>query len=131
MTHLNALSQQNLTTEQIFKHQEEEKNRQYNQRIMDVEHVSFTPLVIGTNGGMGSGCKTFVRNLADLISRKQNEDYGSTITLIRAKLSFEILRSTVYCFRGSRRPWRSNPARSTSDFGLHLEEADIPRLRNA
>ena len=67
MTHVNALIQQNLTTEEIFKRQEEEKKIQYNQRIMDVEHGSFTPLVIGTNGGMGSECKTFMRNLADLI----------------------------------------------------------------
>ena len=56
VTHVNALIQQNLTTEEIFKRQEEEKKIQYNQRIMDVEHGSFTPLVIGTNGGMGSEC---------------------------------------------------------------------------
>ena len=119
------VSHQTLATAQIFKRQEDEKKRQYNQRIMDVENGSVTPLIIGTNGGMGSECQTFVKNLADLLSRKQNEDYGSTLTLIRTKLSFEILRSTVLCVRGSRKLWCSNTSRLTSDFGLHLSEADI------
>ena len=37
----------------VFKEQEEEKKRKYHQRVLDVEMGSFTPLVFGTNGGMG------------------------------------------------------------------------------
>ena len=33
--------------------QENEKKRKYNQRVLDVEMGTFTPLVFGTNGGMG------------------------------------------------------------------------------
>ena len=55
VTYVNALSQKDLSTESIFRKQENEKKRQYNQRIIliDVEHGTFTPLVLGTNGGMG------------------------------------------------------------------------------
>ncbi len=95
---------------------------------MEVEHGSFTPLIIGTNGGMGTECKAFMKNLADLLSRKQQEEYGPTIALLRTKLSFEVLRSTMLCVRGSRRPWRSNVARVTSDFALDVGEAGITGL---
>ena len=30
---------------------------------IDVEHGTFTPLIIGTNGGMGEECQLFVRRL--------------------------------------------------------------------
>ena len=32
---------------------EKEKKRQYNERILQVEHGTFTPLVMSTTGGMG------------------------------------------------------------------------------
>ena len=41
----------------VFKEQEEEKKRKYQQRVLDVEMGSFTPLVFGTNGGMGNECQ--------------------------------------------------------------------------
>ena len=125
VTHVNALSHQDLTTEAIFKRQENEKKRQYNQRIIEIEHGSFTPLIIGTNGGMGRECQLFLKNLADMLARKQSEDYAPVITWLRTKLSFEVLRSTVLCLRGSRRPWRSNKPIITDDFGLHVHEAGL------
>ena len=33
---------------------------------MEVEHGSFTLLIIGPKGGMGTECQMFVRNLAEL-----------------------------------------------------------------
>ena len=38
-------------------------------RVLDVEQGSFTPLVFGTNGGMGDECRKFV----DELSRKLTE----------------------------------------------------------
>ena len=40
-------------TAMIIKEQENEKKRKYQQRVLDVEMRSFTPLVFGTYGGMG------------------------------------------------------------------------------
>ena len=34
-----------------------EKKRKYQQRVLDVEMGSFTPLVFGTNGWIGADCK--------------------------------------------------------------------------
>ena len=126
VTHVNALSHKDLSTDTVFKRQESEKKMQYNQRVIEVEHGTFTPLVIGTNGGMGSECAMFIKNLADKLAVKQSEEYSSTITWIRTKLSFEVLRSTVLCLRGSRRPWKTQP-KISDDFGLHLHDADVNR----
>jgi hypothetical protein len=56
VTHVNAESQRNKKTSEIFRRHEEAKKREYMQRVLDVEHGSFTPLVFGTNGGMGKEC---------------------------------------------------------------------------
>ena len=114
-----------MTTKTVFKNQENEKKRQYNQRIMDVEQGTFTPLIIGTNGGMGAECDMFIKNLADKLSMKQSEEYANVVTWIRTKLSFEVLRSTVLCLRGSRRPWGTPCPKISDDFGLHLHEAGV------
>ena len=57
------------TTSTIFKAQEEEKMRKYQQRVLDVEMGSFTPLVFGTNCGMGADCNCFLKRLAEKLSK--------------------------------------------------------------
>ena len=52
----------------------------------------FTPLVFGTNGGMGADCNCFLKRLAEKVSEKNEEPYDITITWIRTLLSFGILR---------------------------------------
>ena len=59
VTHVKSRSNQGKYTATIFKEQENEKKRKYNQRVMDVEMGTFTPLVFGTNGGMGLDCQNF------------------------------------------------------------------------
>ena len=72
------------------------------QRILDIENSSFTHLVFGTNGGMGEECDKFISTPANKISSKNAEKYSATITWLRTRLSFEILRSAITCVRGSR-----------------------------
>lgn len=100
---------QGKTTSTIFKEQEEEKKRKYQQRVLDVEMGSFTPLVFGTNGGMGVDCNCFLKRLAEKLSEKNEEPYHTTISWIRTLLSFEILRSVHTCVRGSRTPFHKIP----------------------
>ena len=91
----------------MFKEQEEEKKRKYQQRVLDEEMGSFTPLVFGTNGGMGNECQLFLKHLADKIAQKDTEPYHVVITWLRTQISFEFLRSVHACVRGSRTPFRS------------------------
>ena len=124
VTHVNCNSNLNLETAVIFQRHEQEKKRVYHQRVVDVENGTFTPLVLGTNGGMGKGCSAFVKHLCFALSDKQNEKYGTVVNWLRTKLSFEIVKSSLLCVRGSRRPWSSNFI-AGNDFFLRSFEAGI------
>ena len=72
VTHVNSRSNQGKHTATIFKEQENEK-RNYNQRVMDVEMGTFTPLVFDTNRGMGLDCQNFLRTLANKLSKTKTK----------------------------------------------------------
>ena len=105
VTHVNAQSNQNSSTKEIFKKHENAKKREYNERVLEVWHGSFTPLVFGTNGGMGDECPVFIKQLATKITEKSDSTYAETMTWLRTKLSFAILKSVILCVRGTRIPF--------------------------
>ena len=92
ITHINSKCNQGKATSTIFKEQEEEKKRNYQQRVLHFEMGSFTPLVFGANDGMRADCSCFLKRLDEKLSEKNEEPYHITITWIRTLLSFEILR---------------------------------------
>ena len=81
---------------------ENEKKRLYSERVLDIEHGTFTPLVFTTTGGMGKECLKYHSRLAQLIAIKKGEQYAKTISWIRTRTSFALLRSALVCLRGSR-----------------------------
>ena len=85
---MNSKFYQNKTTSEVFKEQENKKRRKYQQRVLDVEMGSFTPLVFGTNGKMGNECQRFLKHLADMIAQKDTEPYNTVIAWLRAQISF-------------------------------------------
>ena len=58
---------------------ERQKQRSYDQRVHEIEHGSFTPLVFTTSGGMGKCASVTYKRLASLLSTKQEQNYGATI----------------------------------------------------
>ena len=48
---------------------------------------TFTPLVFTTTGGMAEECKRYHKRLAELLAIKKGEDYASTVSWLRAKVS--------------------------------------------
>ena len=102
VTNLNAPSYQNKSTETVLKNAEQEKKRSYNQRVIEVEHGSFTPLVFRSNGAMGKECITFHKKLAAKIAEKREKKYHEVISDIRTKISFQFQKSMILCIRGSR-----------------------------
>ena len=91
MTHVNSKTNQGKPTAAIFKEQESEKKRKYQQRVLEVEMGSFTPLIFGTNGGMGEECtmvnkavkKMFMKHLAEKLAEKDVEGYPFVISWLR------------------------------------------------
>ena len=68
---------------------------------------------------MGEECKRYHDRLAELVAAKKGENYATTVSWIRSKVSFAILRSALLCLRGSRivrRAIRSNAREA--DFEL-------------
>lgn len=59
-------------------------------------------IIITTTGGMAEECRRYHCRLAELISTKKGETYAATISWIRTKVSFVILRGALLCLRGSR-----------------------------
>ncbi|PFX12944.1 Angiopoietin-related protein 3 [Stylophora pistillata] len=100
--HPNAESYKDQEPQQFYRIHENDKKRLYSRRVLDVEHGSFTPLVFTTTGGMGMECIRYHSRLAELIAAKKGERYSQTISWIRAKTSFALLRSALVCLRGSR-----------------------------
>ena len=109
VTNTNSQSQKHQTTERVLEKQEREKKRQYNNRIMNIEHGTFTPLVFSVTGVMGKECSVFHKHIADKIARKTEQSYNDVISVIRCKLSFLILRSALLCIRGSRSHTKYEP----------------------
>ena len=54
---------------------EKDKKRNYNERILDVDNGSFTPLVFSLNGGMGRECRTFYKRLSVMLAEKRKNLY--------------------------------------------------------
>ena len=103
---------------------EKEKKRSYNERVLQVENGTFTPLVFSVFGGMGEECKVFFKRLSSMISEKRNENLASVSSWIRTRTSFALLRSALMCLRGSRhRYYRCNIAET--DMELELKETSI------
>ena len=83
MCHPNADSYRDLTPKQIYKKHENEKKRQYAERVMEIEQGTFTPLVFTTTSGMADECLVYHSSLAELIANKKGESYSSAISRMR------------------------------------------------
>ena len=92
----NADTYKDLELSNNYKLQEEEKKRKYAERVNEIEHGTFTPLVFTTTGEMSKECKTSY-------SRECRESYLFIIFLyiIRIKVSlltYKLLLLYYYCY---------------------------------
>lgn len=85
-----------------FRRHEKEKKRAYEQRVLEVEHGSFTPIVLSASGGMGKLAATTYSRLASLLAEKRGIAYSQCMGWLRCCLSFCLLKSAIMCLRGSR-----------------------------
>ena len=97
-----AQSHCNSPLAQCYRKQELEKKRVYEERVREVEHGTFSPLVFTTAGGLGPTATVVYKRLASHIAEKHDRAYGKTLHLIRCRLNFSLLRSAIMCLRGSR-----------------------------
>jgi hypothetical protein len=104
---------------QIFASVENEKKREYCDRILQIEHGCFTPLAFSANGGMGKEATIAIKKLATKISEKNGESYSKTMNLLRSRLCFSLTRSAITCIRGSRKFRKSVPVTDATSLVIH------------
>ena len=93
----------------------------YNDRILQVEKGSFSPLIFSTSGGMGPECTRFHKRVAELIAAKRGEQYSDVMNYIRTKLRFSLLKSILVAIRGVRgRGMREDAEVPISDLSLNI-----------
>ena len=105
----NPLAQTNkrMTIPEMYKHHKKLKKSQYNARIIQIEKGSFTPLIFSCTGGAGPEAAKFIKELADKISSKRGENYSQTVSFLRRRLRFDILRTCVILLRGEKKSRKS------------------------
>ena len=69
---------------------------------------------------MADEYKRFHSRLAELLALKKGDDYATTISWIRAKVSFATLQSALLCLRGTRKKRRVT---NMSDIDITSETA--------
>ena len=105
-----AKSYQNQTLRAAFVANEKEKKRSYNQRIIQIEQGSFTPLVFCAYGGCGRENDHFISHLVNHIAQKRDLPTSTIMNYVRTKISFALTRSLVNCVRGTRSRFRQRQA---------------------
>ena len=107
----------------VYRKHEQEKRRQYDQRVHEVEHATFTPLVLSTTGAMGRAATTFSRRLASMVAEKRDVSYAMILNWIRCRLCFARLRFSIMSIRGARSS-RNHPA-TECPIELQLAESHL------
>ena len=71
------------TLAQCYRKNELKKKRAYEERVREIEHGSFSPLVFSAAGGMGTIATVVYKRLASLLAEKQGRPYSSTLHWLR------------------------------------------------
>ena len=96
-----AASNRSTTLAATFHRHETEKGHAYEERIREVEHGSFIPLVFSSSGGMGKAATTAYKHLGQLLSEKWSSSYSVMMGWLCCSMGFSLLRSSIMCIRGS------------------------------
>ena len=87
-----------------YRNHENEKKREYGERVRELKNGTFTPLVFSSTGGMGEEATVFYKRIAELISMKTKKSYSEVMRIIRCHLSFSLIRSAILCIVAAGRP---------------------------
>ena len=80
--HSHAPSNCTSSTEACYRRHEQEKRCACEKCIIEVEHGTFTLLVLSSSGGCGPSATVVLKRLAGLISEKHGQLYSSTFSFI-------------------------------------------------
>ena len=71
---------------------EKGKKKQYNERILKIEHGTFTPIVMSTTGGMGRESRKCSAHFSEIISKKNKRNLCIYCFSVKKKNKFCIAK---------------------------------------
>ena len=83
-----------------YRQHERAKRKKYEERVVEVEKASFTPLVFSTLGGASSLTTIFLKHLASLLAEKRDIQHSIVLGWLRARLNFSRLHAAIACICG-------------------------------
>ena len=89
-----------------FRQHEQAKKTKYGDRVRNMEHGLFTPLVVSSVGGLGREATAFLKRLVALMANKTGASYSQLMGCLRCELGFCLVRDSLMMLRGSRRKFR-------------------------
>ena len=102
----------------MYSSHENQKKREYNARVLNIEKGSFTPVVFSTSGGMGKEAEKLLKQMANKIAIKRDEQYCHVISFLRRRYRFDLLRTCVIALRGYRCRYKPD---AVEDLDLNLQ----------
>ena len=111
-----ARTYMNQSLDAAFKANETMKKNKYNNRIIQVEKGTFSPVVLSSLGGLGVEGSRCLAKIIDLVTLKKDIERSVVANFIRTKISFELVRSQIACIRG---------ARSLKVMRMEVDDAEI------
>jgi hypothetical protein len=111
----------------LYRADELRKIREYKDRIVNVEHGDFTPLVFCTAGGMGPQATLVVKRISQKLAEKKNLPVSLISGWLKCQISFALLRSSIVCLRGSRpnKPKKQQDVDTEINIEMAVSEARI------
>ena len=121
VTNAEADYQRHRSVKAVLKSSETSKKTSYNVRVMEVEHGTFTPIILTVKGVMGPEANRYHKTLASKIAEKTGESYSDVTRIMRVKISFLVLKASLTCLRGSRTIF-SSKGEVCDDFSHSVNE---------
>ena len=107
--------------DQMYDHQDKLKKRHYNARIIQVEKGTFTPVVFSCTGGASPEASRLMKLIALKRSQKRQEKYSDNINFVRRRVRFDVLRTCLLSFRGTRNPVGNAPI---SELDIEVQQME-------
>ena len=82
-----------------------EKKRIYQNAVED-RLSQFTPFFVSVDGLLHREANHFMKRIAASLAMKWEKSYSETVSFVRTRLSFALLRSASLCLRGSIVKWQ-------------------------
>ena len=122
--HANASSYASKSIADTFALHERRKQLEYEERIVNVDHSSFCPLVFSTKGGTGPLCERFLKRLGGMLAEKDQSEYSVVMAWLRCRIAFVLQRNAVMCICGSRSQ-RGQPIQDDQQLSLAESKLSI------